>query len=58
MLPPNLPNLPTKIKYVRAQLVALLIMEDDECSLIYAKMNTPNIFKMENKLTYVTYPLK
>ena len=58
-LPPsNLANSPTKIKNVGDQWVTLLIMEDDECSLIYAKMTNSNIIKVATKLTCTTtHPL-
>jgi len=58
MLPPNLskllsPNLSTlgiKIKSVIAQWIAPLIMEDDGCSLIFAKVTNINIIKAGDKV--------
>ena len=57
LLPPNLPNLPTKINHARAQWVVLPIMEDDGCRLIYVKVTNPNIIKVLAKSTCITHPL-
>ena len=63
MSPPNLPKLPppnlstsgTKIKCVIAQWIALLIMEDGGCSLIFAKVTDPNIINAVAKSPCITY---
>ena len=43
MMPLDLRSLPTTIKCVRAQWVALLIMKDDGCNVIFAKVTNPII---------------
>ena len=58
MPPPNFPNSPTKIKHVRAQLVALLIMEDVGCTLMYANVANPNIIKVATKPTFMSHSPK
>ena len=56
MEPLNMPTSPTKIKRVIAWWIAFIIMEDDECSLIFVKVTNPNIMKVAAKLLCSTHP--
>ena len=46
MSPPNFPTSSTKTKHVIAWWIALLTMEDGECSWTFAKVINPNIIKV------------
>jgi hypothetical protein len=50
--------LPTKLKRVIAWWIALLIMEDGGCRLIFAKVTNPNIIKAAGKSSRITHPPK
>ena len=54
LLSPNLPTLGTKIKSVIAQWIAL-IMKDDGCSLIFAKVTNINFIKTVAKLPCIIH---
>ena len=54
-LRPNMSTLPTKMKRVIAWWIALLIVKDGGCSLIFAKVTNPNIVKVVVKPTCITH---
>ena len=56
LLPPNLPISGTKIKRVITRWIGLLIIEDDGCSLAFAKVTNPNIIKGVDKSPYISHP--
>ena len=56
MAPRNLSNSPTKIKHVIVRWIALLIMEDDGCSFIFAEVPNPNIIKVVTTSTCIIHP--
>ena len=53
--PSNLPTLPTNVKHVVAQWIAILIMEDGGCSLIFAQVTNPNTIKVMAKSPCITH---
>jgi len=55
-MPPNLSTSPTKTKRVIAWWVALLIMEDDGCDMIFVEVTNPNIIKVVIKSTCIIHP--
>lgn len=56
MPPPNLPNSPKEIKQIRAQWVALLIVEDGGFRSIFTKVTNSTIIKVIAKSTCITHP--
>ena len=57
MVPSKLSTLLTKIKRVIAWWIALLVMEDGGCNLIFAKVTNPNIIKVAAESIRITHPL-
>ena len=57
---PDFPTLGTKFKLVIVRSIALLVMEDDGCSLIVAKVTNPNVIKVVclNHNVFITHQFK
>jgi hypothetical protein len=52
---PNLLTMSAKIKLAIAQWIALLIMKDGECSLMFEKVTNLNVTKVVAKSTCITH---